>query len=68
VHAEALERIGAVCRTVSAPAGAGVRAVLVDARPDAVFTGLIGNYGAAISGAPMFAAFVGGPDWHVALG
>jgi hypothetical protein len=68
VRAEALQRIGAACRTVSERADTGVRAVLVDARPDGVFTGLIGQYGAAVSGAPAFAAFLGGPDWDVDLG
>ena len=68
LRAEAIERIGAACRTVSEPAGHGVRAVLVNAPPDGVFTGLIGSYGAAVSGAPAFAAFVGGPDWHVDVG
>jgi len=68
VRSEALERIGATCRTVSEPADTGVRAVLVDAAPGGVFTGLIGNYWAAISRAPALAAFVGGPDWHVDLG
>jgi hypothetical protein len=68
VDPAALERIGTVCRAVSEPSENAVRAVLVAARPDGVFTGLIGKYGAAISGAPAFAAFVGGSDWHVDLG
>ena len=68
VRPDALERIDAVCRTVSEPVGTGVRAVRVDAAPDGVFTGLIGNYGAAVSGAPAFVAFIGRNDWHVALG
>jgi len=68
VRPDALERIDAVCRAVSAPVNSGVRAVRVGAAPDRVFTGLIGNYGAAVSGAPAFVAFVGRNDWHVALG
>ncbi len=68
VRSEAIQRIDAACRTVSEPAHT-VRAVLVDAAPDAVFTGLIGNFAAIISGAPAFVAFVGRHDnWHVDLG
>jgi hypothetical protein len=68
VRPDALERIDAVCRTVSEPVDTGVRAVRVDAAPDGVFTGLLGNYGAAVIGAPAFVAFIGRHDWHVDLG
>jgi hypothetical protein len=68
VQGEALGRIDAVCRSVSAAAATDVRAVMIDAAPERVFKGLIGSYGGAISGAPAFVAFVGSKDWHVDLG
>ncbi len=69
VRSEAVERIDAACRTVSEPAGTAARAVRVDVAPNAVFTGLIGNFAAIIGGAPAFVAFVGRhDDWHVDLG
>lgn len=68
VRSEAIKRIDVVCRVVSETTETTVRAVRVAASPEGVFTGFIGNFGAAISGAPEFVAFVGRDDWHVDLG
>ena len=68
VSPEGVQCIDAVCQTVSGPAPAQVRAVRVDAAPDGLFKGLIGNYGAAVSGAPAFVAFIARDDWHFDVG
>jgi len=64
----ALEGLGVVCKSFRP--FEGVRAVLVDNAPDAVFKGIISNYG-KIKGAPAFIAFMGNmedPNVHEKLG